>query len=194
MRPKVLLTAVLVVASIVGSACDAGHEKTAFWRLTLGSPPPRMPRFPDLVGHPVPKFSAVDQNGSKVDINALRGRVVVINIWATWCGPCRKELPRIEQEVWRKHQGDVVVVAVGREETATTIAAFNRHAGLTFSLVPDPKRTITALFGHDVGIPRIYVVNRNGIIVQQHLGYGPEIFQKTVEMIDGEAAKTSHSG
>lgn len=155
-----------------------------------------MRRFTDLVGHPVPEFSAIDQNGSKVDINTLRGRVVVVNIWATWCGPCRNELPRVEREVWKKHQGDVVVVAVGREETSTTIAAFNRHAGLTFSLVPDPKRKITALFGRDAGIPRTYVISRNGTIVHQHMGYGPASFAEIVNEIDREAGKTStsHSG
>ncbi|MFP5245722.1 MAG: TlpA disulfide reductase family protein, partial [Thermoanaerobaculia bacterium] len=89
-----------------------------------------------------------------------RVKVVVLNVWATWCPPCREELPRLEQEIWQRFRQDVAVVAVAREEDAAKLREFNKKANLTFSLVPDPRGSITHRYGGKDVIPRTYVITR----------------------------------
>ena len=140
------------------------------------------------MGRWVPEFAAVDQNGQRVATAALRGRVAVINVWATWCQPCLAELPRVEREIWQRFQRDVTVIAVARGESAAKIRDFNRTMNLTFSLVGDPRQKITRQFGGDDMIPRTYVIDRSGVVVHQAIGYGDRGFAELVSAVERAVA------
>ena len=149
-------------------------------RPSLGGPPPEQVNIPNLRGQRMPAFEGAD---------SLRGRVVVVSVWATWCKPCRSELPRIEKEILEAHRNDVAVVAFARGETAERVRDFNRSANLTLTMVADPQKQITRRFGGDAPIPRTFVVDRGGTIVYQSVGYGEKKFGELLAIVAIEVAR-----
>lgn len=125
------------------------------------------------VGERMPEFTVKEVSGKTFSMAKERGKVVVVNFWATWCPPCRVEMPRLEKEIWDKYEGnpDFVMVAIARQQTQAKIAAFAReHPEFTYPLAYDPQRKVYAKFAA-AGIPRSYVVGRDGKILFQSLGY-----------------------
>ena len=136
------------------------------------------------VGQEVPAFSVQTLDGKTIDIAQLKGKVVLINFFATWCPPCMNEMPRVEKEIWQKFKGkDLVVLAIGREHSKEDLVKFNKEKGFTFSIAPDPKRGVYSLFAKEL-IPRNYLIDKNGKIVMQGSGYGAKEFDKLISEIE----------
>lgn len=188
-RNALYLTLLAIAILAAGVAVWYAQRPTVIERPSLGAPPvPVLPPPQAFVGHEAPPFSGVDLNGQTIDSSQLRGRVIVLNIWATWCGPCVEEMPRIEREVWQRFRPDVQVVAAAASEDVPKVAAFNRQMKLTFPLVADPNREIASLYGGRDVIPRIYVIDRAGKIVHQTRGYGDEEFAGMVSAVERAVA------
>lgn len=138
------------------------------------------------VGQTMPSFSVRTLDGKRVATNSLKGKVALINFWATWCPPCQTEMPRLEKEVWRKFKSDdFVMVAIAREQTEQEITAFRKEYGFSFPMASDPNREIFKLFGNG-GIPRSYVIDENGKILFQSVGYAPVEFDKMKKVLETE--------
>jgi peroxiredoxin len=136
------------------------------------------------VGQPMPSFKVTDTSGNLFSIPDLKGKVVVVNFWATWCGPCTFEIPRLEKEIWQKHKSDnFAMVAIAREQSPPEITAFRQKQHFTYPIAPDPHRSIYARFA-DSGIPRTYVVGTNGTILFQSLGYNPVEFDQMKKVVE----------
>ena len=143
------------------------------------------------VGQAVPSFAATTLEGKVMKMSELKGKVVLINFFATWCGPCMGEMPRVEKEIWQHLKSDTfVVLAVGREHTKDELIKFNKEKGFTFHIAPDPKREIYKLFAKQF-IPRNYVIGKDGTIVYQGMGYTTEEFGKMVELIKAKLKEAS---
>jgi cytochrome c biogenesis protein CcmG, thiol:disulfide interchange protein DsbE len=130
------------------------------WRLTHHTPPPK-------VGAPAPAFSLRRLDGSgSVSLASLRGKTVVLNFWASWCEPCKREAPALER-LWRRYRGrDVVVLGVDTGPDAKSDGRrFVAAHGLTYPIVFDPNALVAANSYDVAGLPVTYVLDRRGRVV-----------------------------
>ncbi len=140
------------------------------------------------VGDPAPAFSGTAVTGESYTLASLQGKVVVLSLFATWCGPCNTELPRVEQELWQAFRTrGLVVLAAGREEGADKLKPFAAKLGLTFPLLPDPDRRIFNQFA-TAYIPRLYVIGADGRIKFQSVGFDEDEFHRAVAAVERELA------
>ena len=143
-----------------------------------------------LTSEMVPDFQVYGKDSQKITPQSLKGKVVLINFFATWCPPCRQELPRLEQEIYQVHKdrNDFQVLVLAREEGWDKIDPFMEKNQYTFPAYPDLNRGVFGLFA-DQSIPRNVVLDRSGKIIYQSIGYSPEEFTKMVELIIAELEK-----
>jgi thiol-disulfide isomerase/thioredoxin len=126
-----------------------------------------------------------------MDIKDLEGKIVLINFWATWCGPCLRELPELNKFVTTLDSQDFVVLAIARDQDTGTIKEHIVDKDYKFAFVPDEGKSIYLNFA-DKGIPRNVLLNAEGKILFQTLGYNLDEFQEMENMIKEELSKLSN--
>jgi peroxiredoxin len=110
-------------------------------------------------------FTLTDLDGMKWNLRALAGKVVLVNFWATWCPPCRKELPDLNALYQRFGTRGLVILAISDEDTAK-VKPFVAKQSLTYPVLLDPGRKVNELF-HVEGIPKSFVYGRDGKLVAE---------------------------
>ena len=115
------------------------------------------------VGDTMPSFTIVSDNGSKLQSASLKGKVILVNFFATWCPPCQKELAAVQQTLWPKYKNnkDFVLLVIGREHSDADLQKYNEKKGFDFPLYPDKDRAIFGAFAKNL-IPRGYLVGKAG--------------------------------
>lgn len=121
------------------------------------------------VGSAAPNFDSQTISGEPVSLAALRGRVILLNFWATWCGPCRIEMPEFEKAFQEYTEDGFTILAVNNRENRETAAGFAAQFGLSFPVVLDENGHIQNLFGV-AQYPSTFIINREGVIVARHFG------------------------
>jgi peroxiredoxin len=118
---------------------------------------------------PMTDFSVQALDGGKILLSSLKGKVVLVNFWATWCPPCRSEMPSI-QALWQKLKGrDFTIVAISLGEKPATVQAFVKQNRYDYPFFVDPSGSIGDLYGVQ-GIPTTYIVDGNGMAIARAVG------------------------
>lgn len=145
-------------ALVLGVTCAIAYSATRYLRHEL---------FPVELGSKAPNFGALtlDSIPKEKHLADYRGNVVMINVWATWCLPCRVEMPSIEalHKAYGPRGLRIVAVSIDDPGTDAGIRAFAKQYGLTFEILHDPKGAITDLY--DItGYPETFIIGRDGVI------------------------------
>jgi peroxiredoxin len=132
-------------------------------------------------GVEAPDFTFPDLSGKEVSLADHRGKVVLVNIWATWCPPCRQEMPSMQRLYQKFKSGNFEILAVSIDsEGRDAVAPFMQKMNLTFPALLDPRETISPLYGI-TGVPESFIIDSKGIIVEKIIGpinwATPEIFR-----------------
>ena len=120
------------------------------------------------VGDMAPDFTLKMDNGRTIHLSELRGKVVMLQFTASWCGICRKEMPYIESDIWLRHKDDkdFVLVGIDREETAEKVAYLKEVTKITYPLAYDTTGDVFRLYAHpNAGITRNVLIDKKGRIV-----------------------------
>jgi DsbE subfamily thiol:disulfide oxidoreductase len=146
----------------------------------LESLPGNAPR-PVEVGNPAPDFRLATPDGSSLALSELRGKVVVLNFWATWCVPCRDEMPALEN-VFQKHGSrGLVVVGIDVQESADKVLAFLPEVGVSFPILLDSDTRLATRY-RATGLPATFIVDRRGVVRDIRLGpYTEEMLMPRLE-------------
>jgi len=122
-----------------------------------------------LIGRPAPPFTLPLMDGGEMKLEDLRGKVVFLNFWASWCPPCRAEA-RLLEASWRRHRGeDVVFLGINMQDREEPARAFLREFDITYANGIDAGNRIAIGYGI-WGIPETFFIDRNGRISYKHIG------------------------
>jgi peroxiredoxin len=141
------------------------------------------------VGQLAPDFTVATLDGGSFTLGEQRGKVVLINWFATWCPPCQAEMPHLQKEVWEEFAGDdFVMVSVARQEKADVVAPFVKKYAVTWPFALDPDRIAYARYA-EAFIPRNHVIDSEGRIIFQSEGFEEADFEEMIKVIAAELAK-----
>ncbi|GIL09088.1 MAG: hypothetical protein BroJett033_5990 [Chloroflexota bacterium] len=121
------------------------------------------------IGQLAPDFEAVTDSGQPVRLADLRGQVVLLNFWATWCAPCRVEMPAFEAAFQRHGDTDFTVLAVNNAESAAAVQAFRQELDLSFPLLVDLDGAVQYRYGIKL-YPSTFLIDADGAIIARHFG------------------------
>ena len=152
----VALMALLVLVGL-------GLRKAQNPMITVGS---------DVPDFPLTMFEGYSYQGaSEINLADLKGKVVVINFWASWCKPCEQEAAELEG-AWRSYEGndDVVFLGIAWTDTPNNAAAYLEKFEITYPNGPDLGSRISSIFNRNLGVPETYFIDRNGVLRSIKIG------------------------
>ena len=158
-------------------------------RNSQAAPRPDLSAIPVKVSYPAPELALNNLDGKPVSLADFHGQVVLVNLWATWCPPCKEEMPALES-YYRKHAKDgFAVIAVNDGDPTSDVEQFVEDYELTFPVWLDPTYIGTTKAFKTLNLPSSYVINRDGQIVLSWVG---GINQKTLEKYVTPIIKGQH--
>ncbi len=132
------------------------------------APPPDMPTAP-YAQNAAPDFTLPQLGGGSLTLSDFRGKPTIINFWATWCPPCRRELPAL-QAVYSARSDEIGFIAVDVKEGVGMVEAFVKELGLTFPIALDEDGSISNIAYEVRGLPTTIFVDANGVVAARHIG------------------------
>jgi cytochrome c biogenesis protein CcmG, thiol:disulfide interchange protein DsbE len=149
---RIALTAIGLLVLLGAGGCDEVNERVE-------------------VGRSAPEYGATTLDGEAVRLADLRGQVVLLNVWATWCAPCREEIPALQALADRHAREGLEVVGVsvdGRNEVQN-IRRFAEQIDMRYTIWHDPEDAVGLRF-RTVGVPTTFLIDREGVIAWRHMG------------------------
>lgn len=140
-------------------------------------------------GDMAPDFTVTLTDGTSLKLSDLRGKVVMLQFTASWCGVCRKEMPHIESQIWQRHKDnpEFALVGIDRDEPLATVKRFASQTGITYPMALDPGADVFALYAErEAGITRNILINREGRIIKTTRLYNETEFASLVDAINQE--------
>jgi len=138
------------------------------------------------IGDIPPNYLGKDSDGEQVNLEDNKGKVVIISFWASWCSPCLKELPILENIQNKLGKDKVKVVAVNYKESRKQYRHIKKKlSDLELTLTHDKHGSLGNKFGVE-GIPHLFIVGKNGELVYQSVGYGDSSIKKIVKALNKE--------
>ncbi len=158
MRKSLLVFLALVAAALLMASCKKGEQQSS-------------------ASDKAPDFTLTDVNGQAYSLSALRGKVVLMDFWATWCPPCRMSVPELNK-VYEAFKGkDFVLIAISADDygpgLVSKLKAFGKKHGVEYPMLPDSMGV--ADMYHVDGLPQSFLINKDGFIVDRHMGYYPDM-------------------
>lgn len=147
--------------------------------LTKNSTLPSVPSaVPVRANYPAPELTLTDTQGVSHSLEDYRGQVVLINLWATWCVPCKEEMPTLQSFYDEYKNKDFVVIAINDGDSQADVVQFVKELDLTFPIWLDPTYRATTEVFKTIGLPTSFVMDRNGTVRFYWVG---SIDRKTLE-------------
>lgn len=139
---------------------------------------------------PVPAFDFEASPGIRQNISDMKGKLVLVTFFATWCGPCRKELPHIQSDIYNKYKNNpkFQLLIFGREHSWAEVNKFKADNKYTMPFYPDPERTIYSKFAKQF-IPRNFLIAPDGKVIYSSIGFEEKKFNELKELIKVELKK-----
>ena len=132
----------------------------------------RFVRDPD----PAPDLEAKDVNGKELSLEAYKGKVVLLNFWATWCGPCRSEIPSLIQ-IQEKYKDRLQIIGMDVDDDEEQLRAFVKGQGMNYP-VAVTSVPVRLAYGGIGALPTLFVINQDGKVVQKHVGlFNPALYE-----------------
>lgn len=139
------------------------------------------------LGQQAPEFTAKLTDGKQITLSQWRGKWVMLQFTASWCGVCRKEMPHIEKEIWQEHKDNenFVLIGIDRDEPLQKVIQFGLSTGITYPLALDPGAQIFSKYAlPDAGITRNVLIDPKGKIVMMTRLFNETEFNTLVETIN----------
>ncbi len=144
-----------------------------------------------------PGFATEDATGNRVDLTSFRGKVVVLNFWATWCPPCRLEMPAMERLYQEFREKGLEIVAVNFMESRDLVQAFAEEQKLTYTMLLDSRAEIAEQYGV-MRLPETVLIGRKGEVIAKTIGYKDwykeDVRELVAALLDDEKAGRGANG
>jgi peroxiredoxin len=146
----------LIAAAVAAAA--------AFALYTAPDTPPPLMR-----GSEAPDFALSDLGGQRISLAGLRGQVVLVNFWATWCKPCEDEMPAMERLHQRMAGQGFQLLAISEDDERGTVEAYRKRLGLSFPILLDPDKQVSERY-QTYRFPESFLIGRDGVVVERYIG------------------------
>ena len=125
------------------------------------------------IGRPAPSFKLPDLDGREISLEKFKGKIVLLDFWATWCAPCRMTMPVVEK-LSKEYTNDMVILAVNMREPKDVVEKYAFEQEIGSQILLDGEGTVSAAYGA-YAIPMQFLIDRSGVVRHIQTGYGPNM-------------------